>query len=136
MTSALAEMIRRLGRLPAGSPCTAKGLLVVQRLSRLLFCQEPALSLPGGYAYLSCIAVVAMGFLLPHLAGVIGEGAAATAGLLLVTARRGNCAGRTDQETLIHFSQGRPPVDTISGSQLPNLKEGWPHRSATSPGGG
>lgn len=64
-----------------------RGLLVVQRLSKLLFFQESVVSLSQGDLCLSCPGSVNLGVLLPHLAGVIIEEVAVTAGLLLVTAR-------------------------------------------------
>ena len=45
------------------------------------------MSLPQGDVCLSCPGAVELGILLPHLAGVIVEGVAVAAGLLLVTAR-------------------------------------------------
>jgi hypothetical protein len=56
--------------------------------------------LSQGDVFSSCPGSVDLGFLLPHLAGVIVEEIAAVAGLLLVTARRGL------RETVRHLGWG------------------------------
>jgi len=75
------------GRLPAGLPCKREDSWWSSGCLSLLFFQESVVSLSQGGVGLSCPGAVDLSILLPHLAGVIVEGVAVVAGLVLVTAR-------------------------------------------------
>ncbi|MFZ0191834.1 MAG: transposase family protein, partial [Streptosporangiaceae bacterium] len=79
------------------------------------------MSLSQGDAFLSCPGSVDLGVLLPHLAGVIVEAVAATAGLLLVTARArapgAACPGCGTVSDRVHSRYCRTLADAAIGGR-------------------